>query len=76
MTRPTFDDFINRTIVRKGLVPCTFQINAEQKETVDRIAAALNRSTAEVYRELISASLPDMEHAVSTHLELRQKAKR
>lgn len=73
---PKFDEFINRTVVRRGLVPCTFQISADDKETVDRIAVALNRSTAEVYRELIAASLPEMEKAVSTHLELRQKAKR
>lgn len=59
-----FDQFIEMRVRRHGLASVTFQIDAEIKHRVDQVADQLGRASAEVYRELVKASIGDLERAV------------
>lgn len=59
-----------------GLAAATFQLPLETKERVDQIATTLNTSSAEVYRKLVEASLPDLEAEVEAHLEGKKRTRK
>ena len=67
-----YSDFVARApTIYRGTASVTFNLPLEFKERVDRLADKLNRSSSEVYRELIMANVPDLEAATSDFLESR-----
>jgi len=68
-----FQKLLSARVKATGLVGVTFQLDSDTKYRVDEIAAALRRPAADIYRELVAASLPELEAEVVAELK---KAKR
>lgn len=64
-----FSNLLEQKVTYSGLVGVTFQLDHETKFRVDEIAAALRRSSADVYRELVRTGLPDLEAEMVAHLK-------
>lgn len=71
-----FASFLNTQVVHRGFTAATFQLPADTKERIDQIATTLNRSSSEVYRSLLEASLPDLEAEVEAFIDTRKKARK
>lgn len=67
-----YQRFFEQRVKMTGFVGVSHQIDAETKRRVDIIADGLNRPASEIYRELITASLPEFEEAYRTYMEGQQ----
>lgn len=71
-----FKGFLESRTRVLGYTGVTFQINADAKERIDRIAVMLNKSSSEIYRALVEASLADLEEEVDAFIAIEKKAAR
>lgn len=71
-----FSSFLNTQVIHRGMTAATFQLPLATKERIDQIATTLNKSSAEVYRTLVEASLPDLEAEVEAFIDTRKKARK
>lgn len=71
-----FSTFLQSRVTHTGMTGVTFQLPSAVKERIDQIATTLNKSSAEVYRTLVEAALPDLEAEMEAFIETRKKARK
>lgn len=63
-----YQRFFEQRVKHAGYVGVSHQLEASVKQRIDIIAEGLNRPAAEIYRELITAALPEFEAAYRAYV--------